>query len=125
MDPSSLSLKGHILPPTKESRKRAPRHKSGEPFLCGPIPMNWLAAASEASGHGSGLGVAIALWYLSGLNHRAKTVKLSGSVLRQMGIERHAGYLGLKKLEKAGLVSVERHAGRLPVVTILSLEVEK
>ena len=125
MDPSSLSLKGHILPPKKEPRKKAPHHKSGEHFLRGPIPMNWLAAASKASGHGSGLGVAIALWYLSGLNQQAKKVKLSSSVLRKMGIERHAVYRGLKTLEKAGLVSVERHAGRLPVVTILSLEVEK
>jgi len=125
MDPSSLSLNGHTLTPKKVSRKKAPRHKSGEPFLRGPIPMNWLAAASKASGHGSGLGIAVALWYLSGLNLQAKTVKLSGSVLRQMGIERHAGYRGLKTLEKAGLVSVERHSGRLPMVTILGLEVEK
>ncbi|MEA3275513.1 MAG: hypothetical protein U9Q81_09555 [Pseudomonadota bacterium] len=82
--------------------------------------MDWLCAASQASGHGSGFKVAIALWYLSGLNRQSKTVKLRGSVLREMGIERHAGYRGLVALEKAGLVSVGRHSGQSPVVTLLS-----
>ncbi len=84
--------------------------------------MSWLCAASKASGQGSGFKVAIALWYLSGLTRQAKSVKLSGAVLREMGIERHAGYRGLEVLEAAELVSVERHPGRSPVVTILGVE---
>lgn len=116
MDPRTLSLPGHSLIP---KRGKAPRPKSGSCFLRGPIPMDWICAASKASGHGSGVKVAIALWYLSGLNRQARTVKLRGSVLREMGVDRHAGYRGLEALEKAGLVSVERHPGRNPVVTIL------
>jgi len=83
--------------------------------------MDWLCAASKASGHGSGFKVTIALWYLSGLNRQVKTVKLSGSVLRKMGVERHAGYRGLEALENAGLVSVERCSGQSPLVTLLSI----
>lgn len=82
--------------------------------------MDWICAAAKATGHGSGFKVAIALWYLSGLNHQSKTVKLSGSVLRKMEVDRHAGYRGLTALEQAGLVSVERHSGQSPVVTLLS-----
>ena len=119
MDPSTLTLPDRSITP---KRGKAPRHRNGERFLRGPIPMSWLCVASKESGQGSGFKVAIALWYLSGLNRQAKTVKLSCSVLRDMGIERHAGYRGLEALEKAGLVSAERHPGRSPLVTILSVE---
>lgn len=118
MDPKALTLSrstSHVR------RDKAPRHKTGERFLRGPIPMGWLCAAAAASGHGSGFKVAIAIWYLSGLNKQAKTVKLSGSVLRQMSIERHAAYRGLESLEKARLLSVERRPGRSPIVTILDM----
>lgn len=118
MDPRALTLPGRSLTP---KRDKAPRHKAGDRFLRGPIPMDWLCAASKTSGHGSGFKVAIALWHLSGLNRQAKTVKLSGSVLREMGVERHAGYRGLDALETAGLVGVERRPGQSPVVTILSV----
>ena len=83
--------------------------------------MDWLLAASKASGHGSGFKVAIAIWFLSGLNHQARTVKLSGSVLRELGVGRHASYRGLAALERAGLVSVERLPGQSPMITILGL----
>ena len=119
MDPKALTLSRTTNPVIRD---KAPRHKSGERFLRGPVPMNWLYAASVASGHGSGFKVAIAIWYLSGLNKQARTIKLSGQVLGQMGVERHAGYRGLEALGKAGLVSVERRAGQSPIVTIRDVE---
>ena len=118
MDPRTLSLTRH---PDAPKRGKAPRHKSGEHFLRGPIPMDWIGAAARATGHGRGFKVAIALWYLSGLNRQSKTVKLSGTVLRDMGVERHAGYRGLAALEQAGLVSVERRSGQSPIVSILGV----
>jgi hypothetical protein len=119
IDPRALAL--HVSPPPSDRRK-APRHKSGERFLRGPIPMPWLCAAARAAGQGRGFQVAIALWFLSGLNHQARTVRLSSAVLREFGVDRHAGYRGLKALEMAGLVRVDRHAGRLPRVTILGVQ---
>jgi hypothetical protein len=116
INPRDLAL---VETRTPTKRERAPRHKSGERFLRGPIPMPWLRAAARAAGRGSGFRVAVALWYLSGLNHQARTVTLSGAVLQEFGVDRHAGYRGLQKLEHAGLVRVDRHAGRLPRVTIL------
>lgn len=117
MDPSALTLPCHSLDP---KQNKAPRHKSGDTFLRGPVPMDWLNAAALASGSGSGFKVGIALWHLVGLNHNAKTVRLSGSMLRKMGVERHASYRGLNTLETAGLVSVERKPGQSPIVTLLS-----
>jgi hypothetical protein len=118
MDPKALTLPRTTKP---IKRDKAPRHRSGEHFLRGPIPMNWIRVASVVSGQGSGFKVAIVLWYLSGLNRQAKTVKLSGSVLREMGVERHAGYRGLEALEDAGLVAVERRPGQSPRVTLLNV----
>lgn len=79
--------------------------------------MQWINTAGKASGRGSGLQVAIALWYESGLNRQASRVKLRGSMLRAMGVNRHAGYRGLNSLEDANPVKVERHPGRCPLVT--------
>lgn len=119
MDPRKLSLKNPqpLLP-----KGKAPRHKQGEYFLRGPIPLDWLATASVASGQGSALKVSLVIWYLSGLNQQAKTVKLKSSVLQNFGIGRHSAYRGLKTLETAGLVTVERHPGRTPIVTIMALD---
>ena len=49
-------------------------------------------------------------------------VKLSGKLQRKMDIQRTTGYNALNALnalEKAQLVSVKRHQGRNPIVTIL------
>ena len=119
-----MDIKALTLSSASQPRKRgkAPRHRSGERFLRGPIPMAWLTAASKASGHGSGFKVAIALWYLSGLNHQAKTVKLKGTVLRDLGVERHAAYRGLDALERLSRlpVAVELLNRRIPVSTCLT-----
>ena len=106
--------------PTSGKRPAAntnpPRHRAGEKFLKGPIPWNWLAAAARQPG--KALHVAIVLWFFAGVK-RTGTVALSGAALRGFGVNRHAGYRGLAVLERAGLVSVARHPGRMPVVTIL------
>jgi hypothetical protein len=102
--------------------QKAPRTKKGRRFLRGPIPMDWINAAARASGRGSGFQVAIALWYLSGLNREARTIKLRSSVLRSMGVDRHAGYRGLRALEHANLVQVVRHPGQCPMVTLFDVE---
>jgi hypothetical protein len=113
-DPKSLAL-----PNTGVGRsvgQKPPRHRQGEKFLKGPIPWKWIAKAARLPG--KALQVALALWFLAGIKSKS-VVALSGSVLRDIGVLRHSGYRGLKELEKAGLISVQRHEGRSPVVTIL------
>ena len=116
MNPQSLSITRQSFEP---KHRKAPHHKIGERFLRGPIPWSWLCAAAVESGHGSGFKLAIVLWHLSGLNRQSKTIKLSGKIMREMGVDRHATYRGLKSLETAGLVLVERRLGQSPIVTIL------
>ena len=97
-------------------RKRLPKHKNGEEFLKGPIPFNWLRKAARLPG--KALAVSIAIWFKAGCN-RTAIVKSSNTLLGKLGVNRKAGYGGLQRLEKAGLIEVERHAGRSPVVTLL------
>jgi hypothetical protein len=69
---------------------------------------------------GQAFKVGVVLWHLAGLK-RKPTVALSLSSLNEeMGILRDAARRGLSALEEAGLLSVERHAGRKPIVTILA-----
>jgi hypothetical protein len=94
----------------------APRPKRGELFLRGPIPWSWLSRAAKLPG--KALQVALVIWLLSALLKGAAVVVMSPIRLRELGVQRHAGYRGLRALEKAGLVSVERGHGKAPRVTI-------
>jgi hypothetical protein len=117
MDLQRLSLPNRKITSNFKEKIKKTRYKKGEKFLKGPIPWDWLSKASQNPG--KSLNVALAVWFLSGLN-RSSTISLSGSVLRGLGVKRHAGYRALKSLEHAGLISVYRHKGRNPVVTILN-----
>jgi len=119
IDPKHLSLTpGIALKPKRESK---PSRTGTKRFLKGPIPLNWLGTAAKQSG--KALHVGIALWFLSGLK-RSREIALSQSTLSLFGVTRHSGYRGLTELENAGLVSVDRHPGRNPVVTILLTDTE-
>lgn len=87
-----------------------------EPFLRGPIPLNWLSVAAQLPG--KTLNVAIALWWLQGMA-QGKPVKLTQSALKAMNLERDAARAGLARLEKGGLIMVERKPGQRPTVVIL------
>ena len=101
------------------SPRATPRCRRGERFLKGPIPWPWLARAARQPG--KALQVALALWLWAGIT-KCGVVALSLSRLdADVGVSRDAGRRGLEALEAAGLVSVERHAGRKPVVTLLDV----
>ena len=115
IDPKKLSL------PDKKvqgflSSNLPPRHKRGEKFLKGPIPWKWLCRAAVLCG--KAFQVAIAIWFLAGV-HKRREIKLSGQAVEDLGVSRYACYRGLKLLEKAGLISVQRAPGRKAIVTIL------
>jgi hypothetical protein len=102
----------------KRDIESLPRHKHGEKFLKGPIPENWLAQAAQQPG--KAFHVAIAIWFRAGIARKRKT-ELSQKTLRGWGIKRNSAYRALAALEKVNLISVERHRGRNPVVTILAI----
>jgi hypothetical protein len=63
--------------------------------------------------------VAIALCYRVGMSGTC-TVPLPLADLDSMGVTRYSAYRGLKVLELAGLVSVERGEGKKQRVTLLN-----
>ncbi len=108
-------------PPKSQSHPTAapsdvPRHKTGEHFLKGPVPLYWLAKAACCGGRA--LHVAAILWYRAGLENR-RTVKIPRWVADKFGLSTDAKSRGVRALESAGLVSVKRRTGCSPVVTLL------
>ncbi len=69
---------------------------------------------------GRALHVAVVLWYRAGMGG-GNAVRLTASARTEIGLKPDAASRGLAALEKAGLVSVVRHAGRIPVVTLLDV----
>jgi hypothetical protein len=82
-----------------------------------PIPLEWFARACRLPGKAAALAAAI--WYLF-RRQGSGTVHLTQTSLEEFGISRQAKYRGLRSLEQAGLIAVQRHARKNPEVTILT-----
>ena len=96
--------------------------RSPEGFLKGPIPRAWLACAMPLPG--KALHVALQIWRDVDLaTSNVVAISLSG-MEDKIGGSRFAARRGLAALEKASLVSVIRHVGRNPVVTVLAFPSE-
>lgn len=89
-----------------------------EVHLHGPVPLAWLASASRLPG--KSLHVALALWCLSGLMHTQR-VQLTNVCSSHFGLDRCSKYRAIRWLEQAGLITVDRHVGRAPIVTIRAI----
>ncbi len=99
----------------KRDRQALPRHREGERFVRGPIPMKWLKLASTCGSRAE--AVSLLLWYTAGWQ-KSNPVKLTPSVLAELKVHPKTGRQVLKKMEEIGLVKVEFRRGRSPVVTI-------
>ncbi len=97
---------------------RKARKVRGE-YLRGPIPLSWLTRACVLGE--SSVKVALAVWFAKGVQ-RADVVTLTTSLMARFGGTRKAKRSGLKALEDAGLIAVERRPKRNPLVTILEVE---
>jgi hypothetical protein len=94
---------------------------NGQPFLRGPIPLNWLTACSDMSG--KTIMAALAIWFQSGM-HGRHNFKLTTSGLQRFGVDRKAKDRALAALEEAGLITVTRQRGRNPLITLVTKQPE-
>ena len=85
-------------------------------FLRGPVPLEWLGRAAALPG--KTLNVAIALWWRHGMA-KGKPFKLTQQALKYLHVERDAASSGLVRLERAGLIQVERRTGQRPIISIV------
>ena len=88
---------------------------TSKPFLKGPIPMDWLSSAARLPG--KALNVALAIRWLDGMNG-GQPIKLTAKSLERLNVSQDAYRDGLRRLEKAGLVSVTRKPGQRPTVLV-------
>lgn len=119
MDLRRLALHhdGTTLP---ELTSPVPRHRRGQQFLKGPIPRGWLVRAMRL--RGKALHVALEIWFRVGIKKRSDVVLSLERVARVGCFDRATASRALGMLERAGLVSVRRHAGRAPRVTVLAVD---
>jgi hypothetical protein len=96
--------------------KRTPRHRSGEPFLRGPVPWKWIQQAGALPG--KALAVGLLLWLQAGCS-KGRVVRFSMTRAAELGCHPDTVRRGIHALESAGLVRVERPAGRCLLVTLL------
>ena len=117
--PDAVRLTWNPVSRTYESPKCVESSAAGR-FIKGPLPLPWFQRAAALPG--KAFTVAVGLWYVSGLC-RSDTFSFKRSVAADFGVSPDATYDALTNLEAAGPVSVARHRGRSPTVTILKAAV--
>ncbi len=93
-----------------------PKPQEGERFIKGPLPLDWMRKAAECGGRGTEVG--LLLWYAAGWQKR-NPIKLSQSVVRQLPVHQKTCRRVISNMEQLGLIAVDRHKGRSPLVTLL------
>ena len=111
-----LTLPGKFEGVSIPRRRMPPRVRLGGRFLRGPIPMAWLNQAGSLPG--KALHVGISIWHWHFIKKGASPIALSVRKLEEIGVKRSSAYRALAALEEAGLISVIRHVGRNPRVTL-------
>ena len=81
------------------------------------MPLEWLEKAAALPG--KTLNVAIALWWRHGMA-KDKPFKLTRAALKCLNVERDAASAGLIRLERAGLIRVERRPGQRPMISMVT-----
>jgi hypothetical protein len=84
-------------------------------FLKGPISMDWISEAAKLPG--KALHLAVAIQWLAGMSP-AQKLKITAKALELLGVSKDAYRDGLRRLEEAELISVERRVGQFPWVSI-------
>jgi hypothetical protein len=100
---------------TEALRRTRARHRGR--FLKGPIPFRQLAAAARLPGQA--LALFLAAHHQTALTRRTM-VTLPSGLLTELGISRDAKARGLRQLEDAGLIRVERSIGRAARVGLIT-----
>jgi DNA-binding transcriptional ArsR family regulator len=117
-DPNQFRLDGHAV-----QRSNAPRRagRRASPilgrFIAGPVDAAWVIHAAQLGVKALLLGMV--LWHLKGLR-KTNSFIVSNLTTKEWGIGSDAKRRALRKLEKAGLIRVERQSKRSPRITILS-----
>jgi len=92
-------------------------------FLKGPIPWLLIQRATLSESRTQALPTYLVIWFLAQMNGSPR-VKFQHCRMKELGISRRATYRAIKQLEKNGLITVLRHKGQSPIVTLLNCQEE-
>jgi hypothetical protein len=115
-DPFGLPEQSLPNPVPRTSPPGSPNGRRKGRFLRGPVPLDWLEVAAGCGG--KSMAVAVLLWFRRGLTGSPE-VNVGRSLRDRFAIPRTTFRRALASLERAGLVTVERHRGRSPRITLL------
>ena len=105
-----------LPPPLRPGQKRRLR---AEPFLRGPIPLEWLARAAQL--RKPAIPAGLCLWFVRGVSKKTGPIRISAAVRKKMGLSGGQMLRGLRALQAGGLVRfVKDGRGRCPVVEIVT-----
>jgi hypothetical protein len=85
-------------------------------FIAGPVDVSWVCQAGQFGV--KALLVGLALWHVRGLRQTDRFI-VSNLMVEEWGILPDAKRRALLKLEKAGLITIERRGKRSPRVTLI------
>ena len=86
-----------------------------QPFIKGPISLDWLGAAAALPG--KALHVAMAILWLAGMS-AGGPLKLTRKSLDVFAVSDDAAQDGVQRLEAAGLIAVSRKPGQRPLISV-------
>src|SRR5262249_5092576 len=115
-DPSCLRLDQTTVATHGGPRRGRKPSPIRDKFIAGPIDVPWVCQASRLGV--KALLVGLALWHLKGLR-RSNSFTFSNLIVEEWGIQPDAKSRALRKLEKAGLITVERKGKHSPRVTLI------
>jgi DNA-binding transcriptional ArsR family regulator len=122
-DPSSLQIGPADLATKRAAiRKGRPISPISGRFIAGPIDVAWLSQARKIGV--TALWVGLSLWFLRGVRHSDNFI-VSNLIVREWGVLPDAKSRALRKLEKAGLITIERRGKRSPHVTLVMQPLKK
>jgi hypothetical protein len=116
-DPSSFQIGPTDVATPKAAIRKGRRISLGkDKFIAGPVNVAWLSRARKLGV--TALWVGLSLWFLRGLRHSDSFV-VSNLIMREWDVLPDAKLRALRKLEKAGLITIERRGKRSPRVTLV------
>ena len=114
----AFRLTGSGKRPASKRKPAAKRARTVGAFIRGPLPLDWIARASNIPRRNA-LVVGLVLWHLAGLRGERSRLVLCASRCQPFGLGRKAVERGLRDLEAAELIRVERASGRCARVDLL------
>ena len=120
-----MSLDSSILKRTSKSRQY-------NQFIRGPLPLKWFQKASTISRSAAVVGLIIwgiayqkKLWGHDSQRRASWPMKVTTQTCMKWGVCGNSKNTALRKMEKAGLIRLDRKRGRSPIVQIIDDELKE